>query len=76
MDYPKHERLDIYLAAQLGLLQFEQNPNKQRKYIDFIDFYADLSSTLSDYMITLSRIVIPAGRAKRGLAGIQTPWMV
>jgi Domain of unknown function (DUF4351) len=43
MHYPKQERLDIYLAAQLGLLQIEPNPDKQRKYIDFIDFYADLS---------------------------------
>jgi hypothetical protein len=32
--------------------------------------YAALSSTLSDYMITLSRIVIPAW-----IAGIQGPWM-
>lgn len=43
MDYPKQERLQVYLAAQLGLLKIEQNPNKQRKYIDFIDYYADLS---------------------------------
>ena len=43
MHYPKQERLEIYLAAQLGLLQIEPNPNKQRKYIDFIDYYADLS---------------------------------
>jgi hypothetical protein len=43
MYYHKQERLEIYQAAQLGLLQIEPNPNKQRKYIDFIDFYADLS---------------------------------
>ncbi|SJM89281.1 DUF4351 domain-containing protein [Crenothrix polyspora] len=43
MNYPKQERLQIYLAAQLGLLQMEPNPNKQRKYVDFIDYYADLS---------------------------------
>ena len=43
MHYPKQERLQIYLAAQLGLLKIEPNPNKQRKYIDFIDFYANLS---------------------------------
>jgi len=43
MYYPKNERLQIYLAAQLGLLQIEPNLNKQRKYIEFIDFYADLS---------------------------------
>ncbi|SJM89271.1 DUF4351 domain-containing protein [Crenothrix polyspora] len=43
MNYPKQERLQIYLAAQLGLLQMEPNLNKQRKYVDFIDYYADLS---------------------------------
>ena len=43
MHYQKHERLPIYFAAQLGLLTIESNPNKQRKYIDFIDFYANLS---------------------------------
>ena len=43
MYYPKQERLEIYLAAQLGLLQMESNPSKQRKYFDFIDYYADLS---------------------------------
>ena len=43
MYYPKQERLEIYLAAQLGLLQMESNPSKQRKYVDFIDYYADLS---------------------------------
>ena len=43
MHYPKQDRLKIYAAAQLGLIQIEPNPNKQRKYIDFIDYYADLS---------------------------------
>lgn len=43
MRYPKHERLEVYLAAQLGLLQMESNPGKQRKYVDVIDYYADLS---------------------------------
>ena len=43
MHYPKQDRLKIYAAAQLGLIQIEPNPNKQRKYVDFIDYYADLS---------------------------------
>ena len=43
MHYPKQDRLRIYAAAQIGLIQIEPNPNKQRKYIDFIDYYADLS---------------------------------
>ncbi len=43
MNVRKQERLEMYLAAQRGLLQMEANPNKLRKYIDSIDYYADLS---------------------------------
>ena len=43
MHYSTQDRLQIYAAAQLGLIQIEPNPNKQRKYVDFIDYYADLS---------------------------------
>ena len=43
MSYPPQDRLEMYLAAQTGLVQLEACPEKQRKYTDFIDFYADLS---------------------------------
>ena len=43
MAYPPEDRLEMYLAAQTGLARLEKNPEKQRKYVDFIDFYADLS---------------------------------
>ena len=43
MRYAKEERLQIYAAAQLGLVQFEKNVDKQTKYVDFIDYYANLS---------------------------------
>lgn len=43
MHYPKQQRLPIYLAAQLGLIRHETDPNKIRKYSDFIDYYADLT---------------------------------
>ena len=43
MAHTRQDRLDIYWAAQLGLAQIEPNPDKQRKYIDFIDYYANLS---------------------------------
>ncbi len=33
----------MYPAVQTGLAQLETSPEKQRKYADFIDFYADLS---------------------------------
>ena len=43
MAYPPENRLEMYLAAQTGLARLETSPEKQRKYADFIDFYADLS---------------------------------
>jgi len=43
MAYPPEDRLEMYLAAQTGLARLETSPEKQRKYSDFIDFYADLS---------------------------------
>jgi hypothetical protein len=43
MQYGPDQRLDIYSAAQIGLIQFETDPNKRSKYVDFIDYYADLS---------------------------------
>lgn len=43
MRYGKQDRIDIYTAAQNGLREFEANFDKQQKYIDFIDYYADLS---------------------------------
>ena len=43
MAYPPEDRLEMYLAAQTGLVRLETSPEKQRKYADFIDFYADLS---------------------------------
>jgi transposase-like protein len=30
-------------AAQIGLIQLEADPNRRSKYVDFIDYYADLS---------------------------------
>ena len=43
MAYPPEDRLEMYQAAQTGLARLETSPEKQRKYADFIDFYADLS---------------------------------
>jgi len=43
MHYAPERRLDIYAAAQIGLIQFEADPNRRSKYVDFIDYYADLS---------------------------------
>ncbi len=43
MDYSTSEKLEIYAAAQKGLYDYEQNPEKISKYAEFIDYYADLS---------------------------------
>ncbi len=38
---PRH-KIDAYAQAVKGLVDLEDNPEKQLKYIDFIDIYADL----------------------------------
>ena len=43
MDYSANERLAVYAAAQKGLVQLEPDSEKQLKYVDYIDYYADLS---------------------------------
>ncbi len=43
MAYASEEKLDMYQAAQTGLVRLESDPEKQLKYIDFIDYYAKLS---------------------------------
>lgn len=45
MRHSPQQRLALYAAAQRGLLRLETNSNKQRKYIDFIDYYANLTET-------------------------------
>ena len=52
MDYPASERLPVYAAAQTGLAQLETDPERQLKYVDFIDYYADLSEEeISTYQL-------------------------
>ncbi|MCQ8105924.1 DUF4351 domain-containing protein [Methylomonas sp. SURF-2] len=43
MYHARQYRLQLYPAAQLGLVRNETAPNKIRKYSDFIDYYADLT---------------------------------
>lgn len=44
MYHPRAKRVEIYAHAIDGLLALETDWNKQQKYIDFIDAYADLSA--------------------------------
>ena len=43
MRYDHERRIEIYAAAVNGLITLEKDERKQRKYIDFIDIYANLS---------------------------------
>ena len=43
MHYPPEQRLAVYAAAQIGLVQLESDPNRRSKYVDFIDYYANLT---------------------------------
>ena len=39
MRWPEEQKVDIYASAVSGLLTLEPDPEKQLKYIDFIDIY-------------------------------------
>ena len=41
-------KLDVYAAAMRGLVSLEDDPEKQLKYFDFIDMYADLNDNERD----------------------------
>lgn len=43
MHYPPDQRLAVYAAAQTGLILYENDLERQLKYADFIDYYANLS---------------------------------
>ncbi len=42
MHHAPWHKIDAYAQAVKGLVDLEDNPEKQLKYIDFIDIYADL----------------------------------
>lgn len=42
MYWPAERKIEIYAQAIRGLLQLEPDPEKQLKYIDFIDIYTAL----------------------------------
>ena len=43
LGYPPERRLEVFLKAQEGLVTLEQNLDKQLKYIEFIEQYANLT---------------------------------
>jgi hypothetical protein len=58
----------MYWAAQTGLDRLENNPEKQRKYADFIDFYADLSE--KEVLCYRMRYFSEKGENNMGLANV------
>ncbi len=42
MHYPQHQRVEVYAQAVRGLTRLEQDPEKQLKYLDYIDIYGTL----------------------------------
>ena len=67
MRYAKEQKLAIYHDAQLGLTLLEQDSNKQLKYIDFVDYYADLTDAEIE---TYRNDYLPEAEERMGLAQI------
>jgi hypothetical protein len=43
MSYAENERVQVYAQAHDGLAALEPNPEKRRKYVDFIEYYLSLN---------------------------------
>jgi hypothetical protein len=43
MNHPPERKVEVYAAAVTGLLELDQDPERHRKYLDFIDAYSDLA---------------------------------
>jgi hypothetical protein len=43
MAYRADERVDVYAAALRGLMQLEPDPERQLKYLDFVEIYSHLN---------------------------------
>ncbi len=67
MAYARENRMEVYRAAQTGLEKLELSPEKQKKYADFIDFYAELSD---DEVIHYRMRYIGKEEENMGLANI------
>jgi len=48
MDHRPNERVDVYALALRGLMQFEPDPEKQLKYLDFVEIYSHLNDDERD----------------------------
>jgi len=60
--------VEMYRAAQTGLALLEKNPEKQRKYADFIDLYAELNE--DEVAVYRMRYLSDKGEETMGLVSV------
>jgi hypothetical protein len=48
MRHPRDDRVAVFAAAVRGLVALEPDPERQLKYVDFVDIYANLSDAERD----------------------------
>ena len=67
MAYPPERKLDVYASAREALIEFEPDPEKRRKYSEFIDIYADLDE---NDIIMYKKIYLPESGHKEEIMGL------
>ena len=67
MAHEKHRRVEIYARACDGLVDLEKDVEKQKKYADYIDMYADLTD---EEQIRYQMDYLPSNPRKDELMGL------
>ncbi|MFW5641110.1 MAG: hypothetical protein ACOC3W_08960 [Thermodesulfobacteriota bacterium] len=72
MAYPEDQRIEVYAKAQEGLVALEKDMDKRKKYVDFIDMYADLSN---DEIVRYQAEWLSSSRVKEEMMGLRKTFM-
>jgi len=72
MAHGKEQRIEVYAKAQEGLITLEKDIDKRKKYVDFIDMYADLSD---DEIVRYQADYWSSSPEKEGLMGLRKTFM-
>jgi flagellar biosynthesis/type III secretory pathway protein FliH len=67
MQYESTRRVEIYAHAQDGLAALESNPEKRRKYVDFIDQYANLDDA---ELVQYNEVYLPQSAQREVIMGL------
>ena len=67
MAYPPERKLDVYASAREALIEYETDPEKRRKYSEFIDIYADLDE---NDIIMYKKKYLPESGHKEEIMGL------